>query len=704
MRHFYVFLFLFLWAGGYNRSYAQNQDQALIDSLLQELPKTKEDTNKVKLLGDLSFNYRYIKQDEGIKYGQQELELATRLKWKKGIAKAYNSLGNNYDIRSDHPKAIEYFQKSLKLYEETGDKINIGETNLSIAHVYEQQSDFPKALEYYFKSLIIYEGTGDKNKTAVVNGSIGVIFNEEGNYSNAIEFYQKAIRLEMEIDDKFNIAINEGNIGNVYFNQNDFPKALEYHFKSLKIYQELWQKNSVAYEYQIIGNIYMEMKYYLIAIHYEQMSLKISEETGNKVLEGYILAAIGNAYVALVKDADNTKRVKEPGEKIAEKYKGKISIPVSKTARLRLAIDYLQQGVAIGLKMQLYQLTQYCYETLADAYKLSGNFKKAIEYTNNYHVLTDSFFSKKNKEKIVMLEMKNQYDHQHLEDSVKTVKQEKIAAIALNRQRSYLWIAISFSMFVLVIIALIYFNYTRVRGLHKKVSIQKTELEKKNRDNERILQIVAHDLRSPIGSIAYISDLMMMGNRTKKEVFDSLTTIKNASLGSLELINELASQNENTESPNKKLVDIGLIITECATMLNFKAKEKQQTIITNIPPAPIYILVNREKISRVINNLVGNAIKFSHAKQVIEITLEQDDANVLIKIKDNGIGIPENIKQEVFDIFTDSKRYGTLGEKPFGLGLYISRQIVEANGGTITFESREGEETIFYIRLPKKTA
>src|ERR1700679_380005 len=81
--------------------YAQKQGQPLIDSLLQELPKQNDDSNKVKTLTSMSFIYYNINPTEGIKYGLQALELATNLEWKKGMANANNCLGVNYYRASD---------------------------------------------------------------------------------------------------------------------------------------------------------------------------------------------------------------------------------------------------------------------------------------------------------------------------------------------------------------------------------------------------------------------------------------------------------------------------------------------------------------------------------------------------------------------------------------------------------------------------
>lgn len=135
--------------------------------------------------------------------------------------------------------------------------------------------------------------------------------------------------------------------------------------------------------------------------------------------------------------------------------------------------------------------------------------------------------------------------------------------------------------------------------------------------------------------------------------------------------------------------------------MQFKAREKRQIIYFQ-GEKDIILLLNREKIWRVINNLVVNAIKFSPLDSKIEVLLGKWDDKVCIVIKDYGIGIPEKDKERVFDLFTASKRVGTAGEKPFGLGLSASRQIIEAHRGQIRHEDNPEGGTIFYIELPDR--
>jgi two-component system sensor histidine kinase VicK len=115
---------------------------------------------------------------------------------------------------------------------------------------------------------------------------------------------------------------------------------------------------------------------------------------------------------------------------------------------------------------------------------------------------------------------------------------------------------------------------------------------------------------------------------------------------------------------------------------------------------PKQLNISQEKIWRVISNLISNAIKFSPNNADIKVKVANGNNEVKISVSDNGIGIPDNIKNDVFNTFTNAKRTGTAGEKSFGLGLSICRQIIENHNGKIWFESNAGKGTTFYISLP----
>jgi len=145
---------------------------------------------------------------------------------------------------------------------------------------------------------------------------------------------------------------------------------------------------------------------------------------------------------------------------------------------------------------------------------------------------------------------------------------------------------------------------------------------------------------------------------------------------------------------------MGRFLAQCVSLLKFKATEKNQSL--ELSAFKVVVDVNKEKIWRLFSNLIYNAIKFSPYGSQIEIGMEREDEAIVFFLRDYGIGIPAELQDKIFDIFTEAKRFGTLGEHPVGLGLAISKQIVQAHKGDIWFESMAGEGTTFYVKLPLK--
>jgi signal transduction histidine kinase len=215
------------------------------------------------------------------------------------------------------------------------------------------------------------------------------------------------------------------------------------------------------------------------------------------------------------------------------------------------------------------------------------------------------------------------------------------------------------------------------------------------------MQVLAHDLRNPLAAISGISMLMLDAPHHNESDREMLQMIKTSADTSANMITDILEVTLGIHATNmqKSETDIQQLLHQCVSLLRFKAEEKQQTIeLTHNGPA--MIRANSEKLWRVINNLLTNAIKFSPKNTVIRVTCEGTDKGIRIVIDDQGIGIPPEFRDKIFDTFTTAKRYGTSGEQPFGLGLSISRQIVEAHGGTIHFESKAEGGTRFVIQLP----
>jgi len=216
------------------------------------------------------------------------------------------------------------------------------------------------------------------------------------------------------------------------------------------------------------------------------------------------------------------------------------------------------------------------------------------------------------------------------------------------------------------------------------------------------MRVMAHDLRNPLGGITGIAAMVLKDDSLSEDNRHMILLIESTGNHSMEMINELlrsglADENEPIETEK---YDLANLLYTTVELLQFKANEKNQTLLFNGSQQPIIASINHEKIWRVFNNIIVNAIKFTHPGGNITVGINKQNKRSVITVTDDGIGIPAKDKPYVFDMFTAAKKPGTGNEKPFGLGLSISKRIVEKHNGKIWFESEEQQGTTFYIELP----
>ncbi|WP_345955413.1 ATP-binding protein [Mucilaginibacter sp. PAMB04168] len=261
----------------------------------------------------------------------------------------------------------------------------------------------------------------------------------------------------------------------------------------------------------------------------------------------------------------------------------------------------------------------------------------------------------------------------------------------------------------LIIIFLIYRNLKRREKAHRETEEHNrqleqalAELERVNKNYIRIMRVMAHDLRNPLSGMTGLAAMLLGEDEFSEENRHMLGLIESTGMHTMEMINELLKTGlaDENEKIIVQLLDVRSLLFDSVELLQFKALEKQQRIVFESDETPIMANVNHEKLWRVFNNLIVNAIKFSHEGSSIKVGINHKHKDILVYFADNGIGIAEKDKDSIFEMFTPAKRVGTSGEQPFGLGLSISKRIIEKHGGKIWFESTPGNGTTFFISLP----
>jgi signal transduction histidine kinase len=241
--------------------------------------------------------------------------------------------------------------------------------------------------------------------------------------------------------------------------------------------------------------------------------------------------------------------------------------------------------------------------------------------------------------------------------------------------------------------------------LYSEILSQKQKLEELNEIKNRFLGIAAHDLRNPLGVVLSYSEYLVdsLEELTPIELKEVLNDIKTSSKEMLTLVNDLLDISKiesGTIELEKAEIDFIPYITKVIEKNQILAKPKNILIELKVPDKSIFINLDQNKISQVLNNLINNAVKFSLPGKKVTLITEYNPENLVIEVIDEGPGIEENDIQKLFQEFYRGKNKPTAGEKSTSLGLAICKKLIEAHKGSIEIKSKVGVGSNFRITLP----
>lgn len=246
-------------------------------------------------------------------------------------------------------------------------------------------------------------------------------------------------------------------------------------------------------------------------------------------------------------------------------------------------------------------------------------------------------------------------------------------------------------------------------GKAEDFTVSKANIEVINNHTQKknsILNILAHDLAGPIGTIKNLSALLEREtvHLQNPKIDRYLAMIADISKSGIKLVQEFLDQ-EFLESVSvqllKKRVEL-VYKTQASTEKYFAMQEILQVkFVCEANKEHIFVEIDEDKFMQVINNLISNALKFTPDGGTIKLHIQENKKDVLITVADNGIGIPQQHQATLFEKFSNARRTGIRGEHSTGLGMHIIKTIVDWHQGKLWFESEENKGTTFFIQLPK---
>jgi len=650
------------------------------------------------------------------------------------LSDGFKVIFNNVNRLDDHKRAdeaIHYLDSSFKLL----DKPTVNDTFrfYAVHFSYYKIAKLNRHKEMLYADSLVNMAQKIKGKSYVssfaeASFAKGDAYLDLKQYNNAYQYFYRGYFIGKNHLDNSVLAGYTYRMGMIMFRQSHFELAAKYFkesyrqsfahnddFKAFFLRQELL--NNIGESYQHNGNIDSAALYFNKTLAYINQNNNRFKKQAN-LLEVARAVTYGDLGIIAYNQKQFTRATNLLNKSIEinlKKYNDNSNAELFEISLGRVYLDQHKDALFTKLMQdmsrQFDSVKNMEAETgwsklMSDYYTYKKDYANALQYFRKYTVQNDSLVQQfiSLKEVDVNQQLANydkQYQIQNLRDDNKA-------------QLIYLYLAILCVIMAIVILVLMYRNWKRskqdvavVSELNKQIGSQKTDLENtlndlkvSSEEKDRILRTVAHDLRNPIGGIAALTNAMLEDDFTEEQKM-LIELVNSTSYNSLELINEiLEATNAANTNLNKEPVEINSLVSNSVEILSFKAAEKDQHIVTELLTKPKEILISQEKIWRVISNLISNAIKFSPSNTSIKVKITNEDNEIKISVSDSGIGIPDDIKDQVFNIFTNAKRPGTAGEKSFGLGLSICQQIVADHNGKIWFESNNDIGTTFYVSLP----
>lgn len=239
-------------------------------------------------------------------------------------------------------------------------------------------------------------------------------------------------------------------------------------------------------------------------------------------------------------------------------------------------------------------------------------------------------------------------------------------------------------------------------SLEKKVLARTQQLTEANRAKDHFLAIASHDLKVPIAGVMGLIEIMRLdnNNRDLRDV-EYLSYIEESCQGMQNLISNLLDINRIDRGEThlvKERIDLFPFLTKIEQ--SFASYAKKKSIPLHVEKVNTVIEADPVNLSRILENLISNAIKFSQPGHAVAVKSQVDDQLISFDIIDHGPGIPESELPDLFKKFSRLSNRPTGGESSSGLGLAIVKELTELAGGKLNVVSRTGQGTTFTVRLP----
>jgi len=522
--------------------------------------------------------------------------------------------------------------------------------------------------------------------------------NPPDDYYQALQYYDSALQILKKIDNPLQEAYVMIDLAKVYFNLENFRECIDYCESAIELLSTHKEYPSLMVTYDLLARSYEELDRYKWAYQAREQYMAYKDTLQNQ------------RYTDISSKLNNyTQNTEKQAFQNLEQFLQE-ELDTLNEALLRLDIENYRRSNELliteaDLKTAIIDNQKLKQQQDSQAFEL---YKQKLTTEMNANEISMLQSEMKKRE----LELKNEQQEQELrEQQIEALEQEKKLNTAelqkSEAQRIILILSIAISMIILVFVVYGYYNIKRskekIAFKNHQIEVNNRKLKELNLEKNRLIRIVAHDLKNPLTSALSLAE-MLNSKRTllTLEEKHTLSLIRRSLRRMHEMINKILDLRAiDAEKPNIELeaVNVQQVLYYLIEMFKNKTEKKHIQVISDIEE--IYAMVDRNYFIQIIENLLSNALKFSEKGKTIHIRALDIEDKCRIIIQDEGPGISQLDLTELFKENKSLTAQPTGGESSNGLGLSIVKKFVDVMGGKVWCDSKLGVGSTFVVEFEK---
>ncbi|MEJ2004784.1 MAG: tetratricopeptide repeat-containing sensor histidine kinase, partial [Cyclobacteriaceae bacterium] len=648
----------------------------------------------------LAWEYRKSHPDSTLFYCREILSSIENEHQSSLYPEAMNYMGLAHHYKGDDAEAYAYYRKAYDAAVELPDSLQVAHSLNNLGRFYSLQGDFVKAYETYNQAIKIFEDRGDKNSMSYGYKSLAELYENQENYPKALQMAERTLELRKEVENvpgQVSVLIE---MAEIYIAQNDFNAGIAHYEEAMLLASELRDRAMMANIYIGIAEAYAQQESYQSAMEETMKADRIAQNLQNQDLINRI-----------------------------NLLKGKLSYQLNRFEASEAFLDDLMADVVNSGDLTIEKEAHYYMALL---YKRSGRYEQAFEQFRMHHELMNTLENTQHARMIERLEGRLEIDRAEQENRI--LAAEKAAAQAnedrLRLQNVLLTVGILAAVIIMVILYLM--NKKRkntnlklvqknnfiaeqreeirkqnehIASQNEKLRQRNSRLNQLNNEKDTLMNILAHDLKAPFNRIKGLTHLMELSeiDDEQKKYVEMLNTATDSGLDLIRDLLEVSAFSGQKKEPEMKDLSLMKYLREKRESFRTDADSKHINLVVDLEE-DIHLPGDPSYLSRILDNLISNAIKFSDPGRDVILSGGIDQGVPYVSVKDFGPGFSEADRKNLYHKFARLSAQPTAGESSNGLGLAIVKMLVESMSGEIELVSSPGQGSEFIIRFPAHLA